>query len=536
MRKVILTAAAMLATPAFAQEPAPPKLLVVISVDQFSADLFDEYRPHFTAGLARLAQGTVFRNGYQSHATTQTCPGHATLLTGSRPARTGIIANQWFNFTAPRADKQVYCAEDESVGGTTHENYRVSPIHLRTPTLGELMKARWPRSRSVAVAGKDRSAIMMGGHRLDQRWYWDDGAFVTDLKGAAAPRSVARANAAVKQAIAAPRAPLQPPPVCALKSREITLEGSGRTVGAGRFGRAAGDEDGFHDSPEFDAATLALAAGLVQDMKLGAGPAPDLLAISLSATDYVGHRYGPGGQEMCLQLLSLDRDLAGFFAVLDGAGIDYAVALSADHGGQDAPERLRLQGIAAERIAANLSVDVIGGAIAREIGLKTSPLVAYGSNVYVDRSLPSDVRARVLALALAAYRAHPQVEAAFSAAELKAVPSPSSTPDRWTLAERARASFDPDRSGDITVLLKPYVTPVRDTKDTAATHGAPWDYDRGVPILFWRRGMNASDREQAVETVDIMPTLAAAIGLSIDPASIDGKCLMGIQAIACPAR
>src|SRR6185369_12277372 len=116
MRKFIFAAAAALfASPSAAQTPAPPKLLVVISVDQFSADLFDEYRPQFTAGFARLASGTVFHNGYQSHAATETCPGHSTILTGDHPSRTGIIGNVWVDQSIARPDKPVYCAEDEDV-------------------------------------------------------------------------------------------------------------------------------------------------------------------------------------------------------------------------------------------------------------------------------------------------------------------------------------------------------------------------------------------------------------------------------------
>src|SRR5438105_15051781 len=91
-------------------EPTPPKLLVVIAVDQFSADLFDEYRPQFTGGFARLASGTVFRNGYQSHAATETCPGHSTILTRAHPPRTGIIGNNWFEEELSRADNHADCA------------------------------------------------------------------------------------------------------------------------------------------------------------------------------------------------------------------------------------------------------------------------------------------------------------------------------------------------------------------------------------------------------------------------------------------
>src|SRR6478672_3943255 len=141
MRKIMLAAAAaLLATPASAQQPPAPKLLVVISVDQFSADLFDEYRPQFTGGFARLATGAVFHNGYQSHAATETCPGHSTILTGDHPARTGIIANFWIDQSVGRSDKTVYCAEDERVPGSGSSTYTVSPVHLMVPTLGELLK------------------------------------------------------------------------------------------------------------------------------------------------------------------------------------------------------------------------------------------------------------------------------------------------------------------------------------------------------------------------------------------------------------
>jgi predicted AlkP superfamily pyrophosphatase or phosphodiesterase len=133
---------------------------------------------------------------------------------------------------------------------------------------------------------------------------------------------------------------------------------------------------------------------------------------------------------------------------------------------------------------------------------------------------------RVLDEAVRSYRAHPQVAAVFTQAELRAAPSPSGPPDEWSLIDRARASFDPERSGDFVVLLKPNVTPIASPgRGYVATHGSPWDYDRRVPILFWRTGLRPFEQPLAVETVDIMPTLAALIGLPIAPGSIDGRCL-----------
>jgi arylsulfatase A-like enzyme len=508
---------------------------VVISVDQFSADLFDEYRPQFTGGLARLAGGAVFRNGYQSHASTETCPGHSTILTGDRPARTGIVANAWIDQSIARADKTIYCAEDPQAPGSTHKDYRVSAAQLRVPTLGDLLKASSPQSRNVAIAGKDRAAVMMSGHRPDQRWYWDGRKFATDL-AVAAPASVAAINAEVARSIAAPAAGLTPPPFCAAKAQPIAVQGHA-PVGAGTLARAAGDGGGFETSPESDGAVLALAAALVREMRLGQGGAPDVLSIGLSATDHVGHAYGTEGQEMCLQLLSLDWNLGDFLGFLDSTGVDYAVALTADHGGQDLPERLRLHGVPdAQRVDPALGASSVGKAIGAKLGLAGPVLFGdVSGDVYLDRALPAADRARALDEALRFYRAQPQVAAVFTADEIAGSPLPTSSPDEWSLIERARASFDPLRSGDFYVILKEHVTPIGHATDSVATHGSPWDHDRRVPILFWRPGYRGATVDAAVETVDIMPTLAALVGLPLAVGSVDGHCLDATPAL-CPPR
>jgi predicted AlkP superfamily pyrophosphatase or phosphodiesterase len=535
--KLLAAVAALVATSSTAAPPAsPPKLLVVISVDQFSADLFDEYRAQFAAGFARIASGTVFRNGYQSHAATETCPGHSTILTGDHPARTGIIANNWIDQKAARADKTVYCAEDETAPGTTSVKYQVSPKHLLVPTLGELMKARWPLSRNVAVSGKDRAAEMMTGHNADQRWYWTGARFDTDLAGAPVPAVVPKVNAAAAAGLALARAPLETTPFCESKSREIPIEGGGKSVGAGRLARAAGDQAAFRASPELDGDTLALAAGLVDEMQLGRRATPDLLAVSLSATDYVGHTFGTEGEEMCLHLTELDREIGDFLRVLDSRHIDYSVVLTADHGGKDVPERERLAGVAgAARVDPALGAQAMGAKLVQQLGIAGPGLLGSSSfgDIYIDHSLPPAGQKRLIAAAVAAYRAHPQVEAVFTGDQIAATPLATTPPDRWSEIERLRASYYPGRSGDFLVVLKKDITPIADTSHVVATHGSLWDYDRRVPILFWRPGGNGTTVEQAVDTVDIMPTVAAQIGLNVAPGSIDGHCLE--QAGQCPA-
>jgi predicted AlkP superfamily pyrophosphatase or phosphodiesterase len=522
------SALAFCAVPAAAQQPVkPPTLIVAISVDQFAADLFQQYRQRFDGGLRRLSQGVVFPNGYQGHNATETCPGHSTILTGSRPSRTGIIANNWFNLSAAREDKGIYCSEDPRVPGSSSDKYTVSSYHLKVPALGDRMKRAYPRSRVAVIAGKDRAAIMMGGYNPDQRWWWASKEFVSHA-GAASP-VIAEANREITADIAKGRGPRDLPDVCKPHSRAVPVVGADKPVGEGRFLRAADDSRGFRASPDLDRATLELGDALRRDMKLGQGEATDLLILGLSATDYVGHTYGTQGAEMCIQLMALDNALGDFFRKLDATGIDYLVMLTADHGGHDIPERHREHAAPdAMRVDPALNSGNMAKALAAKLRLKGEVLYGDGAfgDMYVDRKLAPAQRARVAAEAVRTYRAHPQVAAVFTKAEIMASAPPKGAPDGWTLLERAKASFDPDRSGDFVVLLNPRVTPIFDTnRGYVSTHGSPWDYDRKVPILFWRKGITPFEQPLAVETADILPTLASVIGVPITPGTIDGRCL-----------
>lgn len=517
-------AAAFLAGAAQAETPKP-KLIVAISVDQFSADLFAEYRQHFTGGLRRLSEGVVFPSGYQSHAATETCPGHSTILTGSRPYRTGIVANDWLDQSAAREDKVIYCSEDESVPGSTSKNYTVSAKHLLVPTLGERMKTANPAARVVSVAGKDRAAVMMGGHHVDQLWFWNGKDYVT-IDGQPAPDPVvAPFRSALAAQLAQPRPALPVPAICASRDRAIPI-GKDMTVGTGRLGREAGDLRGFRASPEIDDVNLTLATSLIESMRLGRGTATDIISIGESGTDYVGHGFGTGGVEMCIQMLALDKRLGAFFDRLDRDGIDYVAVLTADHGGHDLPERNRIHAAPdAQRVDARLDVKAVGAQIARELRLKGPVLIAQG-DVYIDRAVPERKRAKVARRAVELIRQSPLVEDVLVGADIGRMPQPAKPPETWSFAERARASYMPGRSGDLIIVLKQRVTAIPDpTRGYVATHGSFWDYDRRVPILFWWKGVQNFEQPLGVETVDILPTLASLIGLNVPAAQIDGRCL-----------
>lgn len=518
------------ATGTLAQDRAVPRprLIVAISVDQFSADLFAEYRQLYSQGLRRLEMdGAVFPSGYQSHGATETCPGHSTILTGARPSRTGIIANEWIDLDVARADKRVYCSEDPTVPGSTSEDYVVSTGFLKVPTLGDRMKAADPASRSVSVAGKDRAAIMMGGHNTDQIWFWGGKSYVT-LSGRTgpAPAIVGQINARVAGIVARP-AKAALPAICRSRSVAVPV-GGGKQVGV-LADRKAEDFKNFRAAIDFDAATADLAIGLIRDMKLGQGPATDLIDIGLSANDYVGHYYGTEGAEMCAQQMGLDANIGRILAALDATGVPYVVALTADHGGHDLPERNAARGFArAERVDPALWSGTLLEPIADEFRLKLEgPLTRVESgNFYLSRDVPAAIRPLVLSAIRAKLLAHRQVASVFTAEDLRRMPDPQPPVEEWSLAERVRASFHAERSGDLLMLLKPYVTPIADpTKDSVATHGSPWIYDRRVPIIFYRPGAVPFEQPLGIETVDIMPTLAGLIGLDVPRQEIDGRCL-----------
>ena len=468
MLQFVVAFAASIPALALSQSASSPRLIVAISVDQFSADLFAEYRPLYTAGLRRLSSGAVFPAGYQSHAATETCPGHSTILTGDHPSRTGIIANEWIDQSLSRPDKQVYCAEDPRVAGSGGARYTVSAQFLKVPTLGDRLKSVTPQSRVVSVAGKDRAAIMMGGHAIDQAWFWDGKSYRTLVtQTGPVPSIVNKVNASVARSIAHPAAAVLPQ-VCRSHSSPVSV--GARTVGT-LPSRAAGDYRAFRTSIDFDRATTDIAIGLIREMKLGGQDVPDVISIGLSATDYVGHAFGVEGAEMCAQVLSVDANIARILAALDALHLRYVVVLTADHGGHDLPERIRRRGIAdATRVDPALTATNIGKRLAVEYGL-TGPVllgVSPAGDVYVSRDVPEAMRASIIEGARAIYLAHPQVAAVFTATELRRMPVPVGAPDEWSLADRFRASFDPDRSGDLLVALKPHVTPIADPSGSVA--------------------------------------------------------------------
>ncbi len=555
-------AAALVAAPAYGAEA--PKLVVAIAVDQLGADLFEQWRGRFSGGLRRLSDGVAYTSGFQTHAATETCPGHSTLLTGKRPNKTGIVGN---NVRDPRTGESVYCLLDRSVRLTLTENAKppvpkVSPANMSASTLGEWMKAADPRSRVVAISSKDRGAIVMAGHNPDGVFWMADGkGFTTYVakgekkKAKAAPVSAVnaeiarvwkeapvwnythdecRALSATWKLSAGPRPPApggatppRPRPPArggapALPPSEFKSQLPPVNWGVDRKNISSD----VMSSPIADDLTLAGARSLIKYYNLGRGPATDLLAVSFSATDYVGHRYGSQGPEMCEQLYRVDATIGTLLADIDALGVPYLVVLSADHGGSDFAERQAANGKDAKRINGRAIMARVNAKLRADLALRADPLDPRSAEEVNVVPRFAARKAEIVPAAIKLLAAEPDVAGAFSQDELLATPMPRGKPaDQWSLKERLAASTYKGRSADISVALKPgRVTGAPVVGRYLAGHGSPWDYDRRVPILFWWKGAPSETRAAPIETVDIAPTLAAALGLT-PPADLDGRCL-----------
>jgi predicted AlkP superfamily pyrophosphatase or phosphodiesterase len=543
-----LAAAALLAVPALAvaAEPkAPPKLVVVISVDQFSANLYEQYRGRFTGGLRQMSdQGLIYGNGYQSHMGTETCPGHATILTGKHPNKTGIPANDWLD---PVTGKEVYCFEDKAntladpLGGG---NGPVGPANMTATTLGDWMKATTPGMRIFGVSGKDRGAIALSGHKADGVFWWRDGfGFTTWVEpgqdAAARLAPVAPLNAELKARFAAT------PPVWTYQKEECrALEGDYVVAGETWRTTVPPVKYSFETSPFLDEVTVEAALRLLSDQKLGAGDTTDILAISLSATDRIGHGFGTQGPEMCEQMFRLDTALGTLFDALKDVPGGVVVVLTADHGGSDFPERLAMRGYPDARRVDFGILARTNAALKARFKLDVDPIAYDGSGFNIvgkDKvRLAQPLRGQVARAAVELMAGEPDVAAAFTLEDLLATPDPApgAPPELFTLKQRAALSAVAGRSPDVLVILKSGVFPLRGKVGGAiSTHGSAWDYDRRVPILFWWPGSTGQERMLSIDTTDIAPTLAHLVGVET-PADVDGRCidLGGFTVAACPVR
>ncbi len=525
---------ALLTLSACRPPPEGPRLVVVIAVDQMRPDYFDRFDDRFTGGLARLLRdGAVFTNAHQDHALTETAPGYAAISTGAFPSRNGIVQNNWYDRSTHRT---VYSFDDPAapIVGIPDAPGR-SPANMKTTALGDWLKRRSPPSRVFSVAIKDRAAIAMGGKRPDGVYWYHTatGHFVTSVYYRSDyPDWVARFNAAEPAAgYNGTRWERLYPESTYVASREddFAPEFDGRSTTFPHLIEAREDDGGwqrFYDriflrSPFADELTLAFARELVTNEQLGTDDRPDILAIGLSAADYIGHAYGPYSQEVEDFYLRLDLQLDSLFVFLDQTvgRANYVVALTADHGVMTMPEESARRGFGGARASRRALDSLVLRAIATDT---TAPTITMAGGVVMEFPPGTSEQAQVDARrAMAtALRQSPAVLEAYTSDELVAGPD-SSRP----YFDAYRRSFYLGRSADVMIVPREDILITNSPNGTS--HGSPHPHDTHVPLVFAGPGIAPGRHTEPARTVDIAPTLAAL--LDVRPiGAIDGRVLPGV--------
>jgi arylsulfatase A-like enzyme len=513
-----MTLAVYLALLGWLLTPAPPrpKLVVVITVDQLRPDYFTRWKSQLTGGLGQLAtEGAFFTDGYQDHAVTETAPGHSTILSGMWPAHTGIIRNS-------------EGVQDSLAPLLGTSGSGASPRRFRGTELFDWLKAADPTARALSVSRKDRGAILPIGHAKEQVYWYQSGLFTTS-------RYYADSLPTWVQAFNARRLPFKAAstvwtlllPDSAYKESDNEVWENGGTgvvfphaLPADSI-RAAGAVAG---APAMDSLTLLFALEGFEALKLGR-KGTDILAVSLSTTDAVGHTFGPDSREIHDQVLRLDHYLAWFLKRLtDRVGRDnLVVVVTADHGVTSFPERTRAKGGIAYRVlldtlvtAVNRDLDRLAGTVGapREwLEFDTGMLFLRDNGRFAAIGVKTDSVLDVLAARIVRVQGVARVIRPADLARADTASDP--------VARRWLHQLAPDAGVVLTVTLQP--ASVWDIPNLSiAMHGQPSEDDSHVPIIFWGRGVKRGSYAGRMNTVDIAPTLAVLLGVS--PLSlVDGR-------------
>jgi predicted AlkP superfamily pyrophosphatase or phosphodiesterase len=495
----------------------PPRLVVMIVVDQFREPYLDRYGDLFTGGFRRLLDhGRTYVEASHDHAITETAVGHATLSTGVYPMHHGIVANDWSERT-----KKGW-VDVSNVGDSTvriigiRNTMGVSPHSLMRTGLADWIVAANPGSRIASVSAKDRGAVLPAAHAKGQVYWFSSGAgrFVTSTYYRQAyPRWTDDFVARVQARYVWDSVWTNSTPAGALARTSADsepYEGDGtHTAFPHRFadeGRPGRFWDWLASTPMLDALTLDFAKTMVKSLELGRDDVPDFLNVSLSQTDRIGHAYGPTSREQLDNLLRLDRELGEFFTFLDtavGAG-RWVVALSADHGALSAPETLPQPGEPAT-----------GHRATEE---DRSALTA----ILLDPERGTNAAATPDSIA-AALKRLPFVADAYTHEQLLH----GTLADSFAVLERrslypGRAAAEGSKLGVEIRYVEGFLFAV-----SGSGHGSPYWYDRHVPMMFMGPKIAPGRDSTRAATVDFAPTLARILGVKT-PGDLDGHPLEGV--------
>jgi Uncharacterized proteins of the AP superfamily len=507
-----------------APEPVPevasspkPTLVVMFLVDQLRADLLDKYGDLWTGGFKRIReQGHSYINATHEHAVTETAVGHATLSTGVYPNKHGIVSNAWFAF---RDGKWVLLSNvnDPSVKIVGQPNLPgVSPYYLLRTGLADWITHADSKSMIASVSGKDRGAIQMAAHAKSGYVYWFEpsaGKFVTSTYYRNAdPSWVNSFNATLQQRYRSDTvwASKIPGSMLARSNNDsIATEGDGIHTAFPHTFANEGSPNAFwawwSAIPDLDAATIEMAETMVTSLGLGKDNSPDFLNVSASATDRVGHAFGPNSREQLDNLLRLDKELGAFFDFLDqtvGKG-KWTIMLTADHGVLDSPEDLQARGEYGHRVTA--------------AERKTL------DSLRLDADQASDPKAAAVKLR-DALKKLPIIGDAWTHEQL----SMGQPADSFEVLQRRSRSPGREEGMFSREGVEVRFVPGLLQGPRGSSHGTPYFYDRHVPMIFMGPGISSGRDPSHAATIDFAPTVAKILGIPF-PGDLDGKPLAAVS-------
>ncbi len=502
-----------------------PKLVVGIVVDQMRYDYLTRFWNHYgDDGFKRLVnEGFNCKNNHFNYAPTSTGPGHASVYTGTTPATHGIIGNDWYD---KESGQSVYCASDSTFTsvGTASDAGKMSPHRMNVTTItDELRLHTQMRGKTIAVAIKDRGAVIPGGHTANAAYWFqgaDEGQWITSSYYMdELPKWVQDFNASdkIRQ---------YKKPWTTLKDINTYLEsGLDNNAYEGLFETETApifphstpnlldktkDFEFIKAIPYGNSLTTDFALAALEGESLGSDMITDFLAISFSSTDYVGHKYGVNSKEVQDTYLRLDEDLARLFKALDKkvGKEEYTVFLTADHGAVEVPAYLRDQKIPAGYFDGEAMVAQFSEFLNYKFG--TTDLIKNSSNyqLFLDhkiiQNLDMDVAEvqRTIANELLTYE---NIDRVYTGHQMWQNEYTKGIP--YILQN----GYNQKRSGDILLVLSPgFIT----YTETGSTHGSPQVYDTHSPLLFYGKGIKKGSTIKRTEIPDIAPTIAALLGIS----------------------
>jgi predicted AlkP superfamily pyrophosphatase or phosphodiesterase len=506
----------------WAQSNKAPKLIVGIVVDQMCYDYLYRFEPKFgeTGFKKMMSKGTNCRNTRYNYVPTFTGPGHASIYTGTTPSNHGIVANEWYDRSS---GAQFNCVDDASVstvGSPTNEG-KCSPHHLKTTTVTDQLKLTYPDSKVISISIKDRGAILPGGHLSDGSYWFDSysGNFVTStFYRKELPTWVEEFNKEQR-------------PLNALNSTWNTLYDIATYTESGpddspyeqvfpgkqsstfpydlnKMKEGSQDFSLFNYTPFANVALTDLAIKGIQSEGLGRDSRTDMLCISYSTPDLVGHAFGPYSVELEDIYLRLDQELSKLISFLEKevGKKDFVIMLTADHAVVPVPQQLVDKKLPGGYFFSATYITKLREELKDKFQFDPIKEVV-NCNIYLDHKLISEYKktlSEIEGYILEAVRCWKEVKAVYSSSELDG----SAEGDTWF--KMMQSGYHKEESGDILFLLESgylYKTTDIPTAHMGTSHGSAFNYDTHVPLIWYGKGISSAEVVRKVDITDIAATL-----------------------------